>query len=256
MTELPLAGVGVLVTRPEHQAGELVSAIEHAGGTAIRFPTLQITKRDEAAVAAEAEHIAEPDIVVFISSNAVRFGARFAGNARVAAIGTATAAAIAAAGLSVDIVSADGFDSEHLLATPGLQNVAGKAVTIVRGQSGRELLADTLRERGASVSYLGVYERKQATPSADEITALVHKWQAGDVNVVTAMSVASFLNLAALLPESALHLLARTRLVTPAARVLKEVLNQFPDHPTLLSDGPDAAAVVQAIIQIAPGKSR
>lgn len=256
MTDLPLAGVGVLVTRPKHQAGELASAIERAGGTPIRFPTLQITERDAAVVAAEAGRLARPDIVIFVSSNAARLGARFSGDARVAAIGEATRAAVAASGRHVDIISADGFDSEHLLATAELLDVAGKIITIVRGQSGRELLADTLRDRGASVSYLGVYERQLATPPDNETAALAHKWQAGEINVVTAMSVASFRNLTVLLPESALHLLARTRLVTPAARVLKEVLNQFPDHPTFLSDGPDAAAMVRAIIQIAPGKSR
>ena len=254
MTESPLAGVGVLVTRPKHQAEELASAIEQMGGTAIRFPTLQVTGRDPAVVNTEAARLARPDIVIFVSSNAARFGVHLAGAARIAAIGAATAAALEAEGRSVDIIARDGFDSEHLLATAELADVAGKTITIVHGQNGRELLADTLRERGASVSYLGVYERRLATHTDAETAALIRKWQAGQIDVVTAMSVASFFNLLALLPESALHLLARTRLVTPAARVLKEVLNQFPDQPTFLSDGPDAAAMVRAIIQIAPGK--
>jgi uroporphyrinogen-III synthase len=253
MTELRLAGVGVLVTRPEHQAEELANAIEQKGGTAIRFPTQQIKRRDATTVQAEVARQVTPDIVIFVSSNAVRHGLHFFSNARIAAIGEATAAAVVAAGRTVDIMASDGFDSEHLLATAELRNVTGKRITIVRGQYGRELLADTLRERGADVSYLCVYERNLATHTADEIAALVRKWQAGEVNIVTVMSVASFHNLLALLPESALHLLARTRLVTPAARVLKEVLNQFPDQPTFLSDGPDAAAMVRAIIQIAPG---
>ena len=254
MTELPLAGVGVLVTRPEHQAAELASAIERSGGTAVRFPTLQITKRDAALVQADVGRQPTPDIVIFVSSNAVRHGIHLFGSARIAAIGEATAAAIVTAGRSVDIMASDGFDSEHLLASAGLANVSGKTITIVRGQGGRELLAETLRERGANVSYLCVYERQRALHTAEETAALVSKLQAGEIKVVTVMSVASFLNLVALLPESALHLLAHTRLVTPAARVLKEILNQFPDQPAFLSDGPDAAAMVRAIIQLAPGR--
>ena len=58
MTESPLAGVGVLVTRPEHQADELVAAIERRGGVAIRFPTLQIIARDANDVAGAAQGLA------------------------------------------------------------------------------------------------------------------------------------------------------------------------------------------------------
>lgn len=256
MTELPLAGVGVLITRPEHQAGELANAIEEMGGTAILFPTLRIDGHDAVTVRAAAKRLPQPDIVIFVSSNAVHFGIHVAGNARIAVIGEATAVAVRAARRSVDIMPRDGCDSEHLLATADLTNVSGRNITIIRGQDGRDLLAETLARRGAHVSYLGVYERGIATPAADETAALIRKWQSGEIDVVTAMSVASFLNLVALLPQSALHLLARTRLVTPAARVLKEVLTHFPNQAAFLSDGPGAAAMVQAIIQIAPGKSR
>jgi len=254
MTESSLAGIGVLVTRAAHQADELVTAIEQQGGRAIRFPTLQIVARDTAAVAAEAQRLPRPDIVIFISANAVQHGLHLVGDARIAAVGPATAAAVAAAGRHVDIIAASGFDSEHLLATTELTDVAGKSITIIRGQSGRELLGDTLRERGAELSYLAVYERRIATHTSADLQSLGHLWQAGAIDIVTAMSVASFANLVTLLPESALYLLARTPLVTPAARVLKEALHRFPDLPAFLSDGPDAAAMVRAIAQIASGK--
>jgi uroporphyrinogen-III synthase len=256
MTELPLVGVGVLITRPEHQADELAAAIEQRGGTAIRFPTLQISARKAATIAAEARQLARPDIVIFVSSNAVRHGLAIVGDARIAAVGPATAAAVERAGRSVDIVAARGFDSEHLLATAGLTDVAGKTITIIRGQDGRELLASTLRERGATVNYLSVYERVVAAPAAASIAALTSRWEAGEIAVVTVMSVASFSSLVALLPDTALQMLARTPLVTPAARVLKEVKNQFPDLPVVLADGPDAAAMVRAIGQIASGRSK
>lgn len=254
MTELSLAGIGVLVTRAEHQADELATAIEQHGGKAIRFPTLQITARDRATVTAEARQLPKPDIVIFISTNAVQYGVHLAGDARIAAVGPTTAAAVAATGRCVDIIATSGFDSEHLLATADLADVAGKSITIIRGQNGRELLGDTLRERGAKLSYLAVYERNIAAHTPDDLRSLGSKWLAGEIDIVTAMSVASFDNLIALLPESALHLLVRTPLVTPAARVLKEALNRFPDLPAFLSDGPDATAMVRAIVQIASGK--
>lgn len=257
MTELPLAGIGVLVTRPQHQADDLISAIERNGGTAIPFPTLQIVARDAAEVAAEVALLSSPDIVIFVSSNAVRFGLAHAADARIAVVGPATAAAIDAAGQSVDIRAESGFDSEHLLAAMQHTDVAGKTVRIIRGQDGRELLAETLRERGAVVEYLCVYERLLPEYTVAASTSLVTKWRRGDIDVVTAMSVASFNNLVALLPDPGGELLARTPLVTPATRVLKEALSQFPKLPVMLADAPDADEIVNAIIATtgAPGRT-
>lgn len=248
MTEAPLAGIGVLVTRPEHQADELVSAIESAGGVAVRFPTIEIIARDPAAIAADAESLAPPDIAVLVSSNAVRCGLRYADGAPIAVVGPATAASVTAAGQSVDIRAANGFDSEHLLQEREFADVAGKTVRIIRGQDGRELLATTLRDRGATVEYLAVYERIPPNYTTNEVDLLIAKWHSSGINAVTAMSVAAFDNLVALLPDSAHELLACTPLVTPAARVLKEALSRFPSLPAILADTPDADAIVRSIV--------
>jgi uroporphyrinogen-III synthase len=82
------------------------------------------------------------------------------------------------------------------------------------------------------------------------------RWQSGDINVVTAMSVAALDNLIALTPDSCMALLARTPLVTPASRVIKEALNRFPDIPAVLAEGPHADEIVRTISalgQTAPG---
>jgi len=257
MTDLSLAGVGVLVTRPQHQAAGLVDAIERRGGKAVPFPTIQIVARDLAQVSSDAAQLPDPDIAIFVSSNAVQHGLQHVLNARIAAVGPATAKAIEAAGRSVDILSVTGFDSEHLLAKAELADLSGKTVRIIRGQDGRELLATTLRNRGAHVDYLSVYERTMPSYGAAAVDTITSEWELGGINVVTAMSVAALLNLISLLPEPTRKLLARTPLVTPAARVLKEALNQFPDLPAALSDGPGADEIARTIAAIgltAPGK--
>ena len=251
MPDSSLAGVGVLVTRPRHQAADLAAAIEQRGGMAICFPSIDIVPRDPAAVGADADRLPRPDIAIFVSSNAVAHGLDFALHARIAAIGPATAAAIEAAGRRVDIRSATGFDSEHLLAKADLADMSGKTVRIIRGQDGRELLADTLRRRGARVDYLAVYESRMPQYTAADIDALVERWQAGDIDVVTVMSVASLANLVALLPPAGTALLARTLLVTPAERVLKEAQRLFPDIPAALCRTPAATDIVDTIA--APG---
>ena len=194
--------------------------------------------------------------MIFVSSNAVRAGHTSAASARIAAIGPATARVARQHGLEIDILSPHGFTSEHLLETPELQQVDGKVVRIIRGNGGRELLAETLRERGAIVEYLEVYARRVPAYTADEIAAIERRFVAGDIDVVTIMSADSFVNLLALLPSTCHDALRKTPLVTPATRVIIEVEKRFPGIPTTLAQGPQANDIVAAIVTCAnPGHS-
>lgn len=250
MADAALQDVGVLVTRPRPQAAELVDAIEQAGGTTFCFPVIDIAALDENIVTAEAAKLPAPDLVIFVSRNAVEYGLRYTEAGRIAAIGPATAAAVEAAGHIVDIQPASGFDSEHLLAEPELQDVDGKHVRIVRGSDGRELLAEELTARGAIVHYLPVYERRLPIVSADMLARLESAWRQGDISVITVMSVQSYRNLLKLLPDWCREQLESTPLVTPAARVLKEALDLYPASRPVLASGPRAYEMVQAIIAL------
>ncbi|MGI9234582.1 MAG: uroporphyrinogen-III synthase [Woeseiaceae bacterium] len=250
MTEAALKGVGVLVTRPRPQALELVAAIEQAGGSAFCFPVLDIAAMDENVVSANAASLPRPDIVIFVSRNAVEYGLKYSDGGKLAAIGPATAAAIASAGRIVDLQPANGYDSEHLLEEPELSDVAGKQIRIIRGGAGRELLAEELTSRGANVDYLSVYERRLPAASAQTLSDLESRWRQGNINVITAMSVQSFRNLVTLLPPWCQGQLESTPLVTPAGRVLKEVLDQYPASRPILASGPQAAEMVEAIIAL------
>jgi uroporphyrinogen-III synthase len=255
MPDAPLEGVSVLVTRPAGQSGELISAIESAGGRSILFPVIEIAPRSPQDIEAELAGLAEPDIVIFVSRNAVEHGLAWSGDGAIAAVGPATASAIEAAARVVDIRPADGFDSESLLAEPALRDVSGKSIRIIRGNGGRELLATTLRERGASVDYLEVYMRRTPRHSKAEIAEVVRQLQAGEIAAVVVMSVDSLRNLLALLPESCHPALAKTRLVTPAARVIKQVTDRLPGCSATLADGPGADEIVRAIATLTPHSS-
>ena len=250
MAEAALEGVGVLVTRPRTQADELVTAIEKAGGSAFCFPVLDIAPLDENVVSANAATLPKPDIVIFVSQNAVEYGLKYSAGGQIAAIGPATAAAIAAAGRVAEIQPAGGFDSEHLLAEPAFGDVAGKQIRIIRGSAGRELLAGELASRGANVNYLSVYERRLPKTSAQTLADLELRWRQGHINVVIVMSVQSFRNLVELLPAWCETQLELTPLVTPAARVLKDVLDRYPAARPILASGPRANEMVEAIIAL------
>lgn len=254
MNESRLDGAGVLVTRPEPLARELIDAVTAAGGEALPFPVIDILPRGADAIAADLAAMPAADIAVFVSRNAVAHGlaALTTSPARVAAIGPATAGALAAAGRPADIVPRQGFDSEHLLAEPAFHDVAGKRIRIVRGEDGRELLARTLRERGAAVDYLAVYRRERHRYSADELAAIERLWNEGRIRFLTAMSVASLENLLELLPATCRDRLHRARLVTPSERVIQTALERIPRVRSLLAAGPGATCMVAAMLADRP----
>ena len=245
-------GITVLVTRPREQAAPLIEALEQAGADVVALPVIDIVARDRAAVAAEAASLAPADLTVFISTNAVRHGLDFA-TGRIAAIGPATAAAIEAAGRSVDVVPSTGYDSESLLAEADCTDVAGKRVRIVRGVGGREALKETLLARGAAVDYVEVYERQLSAHPGDELDALDRRWREGGIDVVVVMSVESFRNLKKLLP-AARERLSDCLLVTPAARVIKEAQDSGADMSSVLARGPGASDMAEAIASAAKGR--
>ncbi|MGR8999229.1 MAG: uroporphyrinogen-III synthase, partial [Gammaproteobacteria bacterium] len=163
-----LNGARILVTRPAHQAENLCRLITERGGSAIRFPALAIAAMDDACTIKNTLlHLEKFQWLVFISANAATMhsyyldGGKIAHlkSTRIAAIGRATAQALALSGLPVDLMPESGYNSEALLAMPQMQQIDGQNCLIVRGEGGREELASALRRRGANVEYLNVYKR-------------------------------------------------------------------------------------------------
>ena len=249
MSEGALDGCRVLVTRPVDQAEALVSAIRSAGGDALHFPAIRIIGRDEDDIGDELASCPEPDILIFISRNAVTFGypatRRF--EASIAAVGPATQAALEELGASVDIRPDDDFDSEGLLAHPALADVSGKSITIVRGERGRELLAETLSARGAVVRHLTVYRRERAEPPAELAQEVGRAIAQGDIDYAVVLSTETLNHLLALLPPDAQAALRETPLVAPGERVIQNVLERLPGNPALMASGPTPADIVNAI---------
>ncbi len=252
-----LAGRTVLVTRPEPQADELVAAIEAVGGTAWRFPVMTIVPRDRNAFAADLADIGSTDIVIFVSANAVRHGLAAIGATsgamrervpQVAAIGPATADALRTAGIEPDIRPDGGFRSEHLLMHDAFNDVTGQRVTIVRGEHGRELLAETLRHRGAEVHHLCAYAAGPRTARPDEIEALSNALADGAIAATTIMSVASYEHLENQLPAAALDRLAGTRLVAPGSRVIQTLADRLPGAHCIEAPGPGADVMIGALV--------
>lgn len=197
-----LRGRSILVTRPAEQAAALCALIRAAGGEPITFPTVAI-QPVHPADAVRALLGARWDVVIFVSRNAVlQTRALLAGHlpesAQLAAVGAGTASALRAAGRVPDLVPDARFDSEGLLELPALQQVKGQRILIVRGEGGRPLLGDTLRQRGAEVTYAEVYRR--TLPRVDA-APLISDWRAAEL-LLTATSDEILDNLYRLIPET------------------------------------------------------
>ena len=251
MNNAPLTDLRVLVTRPREQADRLCTAIESAGGTAVRFPVMRISPRDENQVRAELSALPKADIVIFVSHNAAVHGTGLfsASDAIFAAVGRTTATTLAAAGIEVTIDPGSGYTSEALLVHESLQRVAGRNVLIVRGDDGRALIGDTLSARGAKVDYLAVYGRGPTEPGADAIDRLVSSWQSGGIDCVTVLSTATLEYLVAIMPDSSLPLLRQTPLVAPGERVVQTAGRLVPGMPSIQASGPLPEDIVGALVE-------
>jgi uroporphyrinogen-III synthase len=129
-------------------------------------------------------------VCVFISANAVRFGlsallprlTEVPGIVTIA-VGAKTRQCLAEQG--IDAVMPDRPDSEGVLAMAELDASQAREVVIVKGEGGRELLANQLRQRGAQVTEWSCYRRcwpdVDLTPLADSNTPRVFQASSGEV---------------------------------------------------------------------------
>jgi uroporphyrinogen-III synthase len=171
MASLALAGLNIAVTRPREQAVPLQQRIEQLGGKVLLFPLLEIEPvSDTPLLSEQVARLPNFDLAIFVSPNAVRYGMAviqstigFPGKLRVATVGQSSALALSEAGFKEVIAPQGRSDSEALLAMPQLQNF--------RGDGGRELLGDTLKERGAEVEYITCYHRRRPSHPTEVLLA-------------------------------------------------------------------------------------
>lgn len=165
-----LRGLTLLITQSEPGNQLLCQRIEALGGRALAWPAIQIAPLLQTEkILNPREYFSRYIGIIFVSTSAVQYGLDYLLSAQtfaptapcLLAIGKTTAALLQDKGLS-PVYPEHEANSEALLALPLLQSIAGQKWLIVRGQGGREYLADTLSQRGAEVHYLEVYQRKAA----------------------------------------------------------------------------------------------
>ncbi len=227
-----LRGLTVLVTRPAGQGESLVAAIRAMGARAVHFPLLVIEPvADPSRQAVITQQIQELDnyhVLIFVSTNAARFGLawidrfwpQFPAGVEVLAVGPATAAALQQLPCEVQ-VSPAGMQSEDILALPLLNRVDDRKIALFRGVGGRELLAETLRRRGARVDYIETYERRPPGDSGTQLHSLIRSESINVITVTSAQILDTFCGLVDI-KRNGLNLLP---LLVPSERVREKALD-------------------------------
>ncbi|EGJ12153.1 uroporphyrinogen-III synthase [Rubrivivax benzoatilyticus] len=166
----------IIVTRPADQAAAWVARLQDLGADAAALPLIGIEPaEDPQPLRAAWRSLADYALVMFVSPNAVAhfFALRPAGCDWPAAtlagsVGPGSSAALREAGVGERVVEpaadARAFDSEALWLQLQDRDWAGRRVLVVRGEDGREWLAETLRGRGAFVEFVAAYRRRPPRP--------------------------------------------------------------------------------------------
>ena len=254
-----LNGAHVLVTRPAHQAENLSHLIEEQAGVAVRFPTLAIAALDDSCTIQNTlAHLDRYQWLVFVSANAVTMHSYYSDGVKmerfkpvpIAAIGKATALALAQAGLPVDLVPESGYNTEALLAMPQMQQMKGQSCLIIRGEGGREELATTLRSRGATVEYLDVYKRIIPALDSSQVSLLLAQ---DKLDVITATSGDALQNLLIMLEEKNHQQLLEVPLVVISNRIGQIAANMGFKRIAVTSSPSDAAILETVTLCVTGG---
>jgi uroporphyrinogen III methyltransferase/synthase len=244
-TAPPLAGRVVAVTRARAQSSGLAARLRALGAEVVEAPSIRIVPLE-----GSAPDLASYDLLCLTSPNGVRIlferlatagdDARALAGLRVAAIGPGTARALQEHGITADIVP-ERFLAEGLV--EALKDVPVSRALIARAAEARDVLPDALRERGAEVDVLAVYETVAEPLSDGELEAV---GRADYVTFTSSSTVRFFLDAAGS------RLSSRTRLVS-IGPVTSAALRERGHEPVLEAARHDIDGLVQALVSDAQG---
>ena len=202
----PLAGRRIAVTRARAQAGELVHALEALGAEFVSAPTIRIVPlADLAPLRAALTRVPPYDWIVFTSQNSVQvvcdrlaawgLAPRDMTRAGVAAIGPATAAALARYGVTPTLVP-ERYVAEGVVAALGERGgCRGKRILLPRASEARDALPDGLRALGALVDVIPVYETVRETGDGRGFAAAILAGKIDAVTFTSSSTVGGFVDL-------------------------------------------------------------
>ncbi|MGB7136175.1 MAG: uroporphyrinogen-III synthase [Acidobacteriaceae bacterium] len=258
MTAGPLAGRRILVTRAAHQAGKLTDKLRALGAEVVEIPAIEIVPPESyAALDAALGNLSKDHWLILTSVNAVEavWARRAAlgidteqfGHLKIAAVGSATARAIAELGLTVAVTPKE-YVAESLVEALG-DRVRGQRVLLARAAVARDVIPDALRAGGATVDVVEAYRTVIPESSVTAVRILfADSGQMPDAATLTSSSTVT--NLLALLQAAGVKRPRELRAVS-IGPVTSRTLREQGWEPAAEADPHDldglAAAVARAV---------
>ncbi len=231
----------------------MCEALRAAGARAVWLPTLQVEPvRSSPALDAALSSVPVADWAIFASPNAVNYGLRLLAErglrlphwVRLATVGAGTAKVLRDHGYVVTCKPSSGFTSEALLDMPEFAVGPGERVLIFRGEGGRALLGETLRQRGAKVKFVEVYRR--ARPPVDAAAALA-AWGQASRRWVIVTSEEGLGNLVQMVGPS-VHELQEAGLITVSERIAQSAQRRGWRGPVRIAAEPGNSGLFSALV--------
>ncbi len=249
-----LTGLTVCVTRPAPEAETLAESIREMQGRAVVMPVMKIVAVDDVRERLEGIFQTDPDIIIFVSRNAVRHSIPLLPPAikqclkkiKVAAIGASTENILQEQGVLVNILrGAESYTTEALLESPDLQRVKGLRIVIMRGQGGRARLAEKLQQRGADVMYCELYRRMLPDSFNQNKFSVLDK--SNHIMLCTSSEIMhNILELAGAKYEA---IVKQTPLLVVSSRIHEEAIKLGFQSDILVSDNASNQAVLRCLAQ-------
>lgn len=244
----PLSQRRILVTRTRQQASELAARLESLGAHAILIPTIEIVPPESfAPLDAALERLNSFEWLLFTSANAVEvFNHRWnraSAPPRIAVIGPATARAVEALGLRVDLVP-ERYIAESL-ATELAPYAAKSHMLLIRATEARDTLPETLRAAGAVLTIAEAYRNQIPAGSIAALQALFASPKT-QPDAVTFTSASTARNLFTLL-EAANLALPEKILRASIGPITSQTLRELGHPPHIEAADHTIPALVQAI---------
>lgn len=204
----PLFGRGVVITRPEAQAAQMRELLWQQGARVISFPTIDIVPPESWHALDEAlKRLESYDWIIFTSANGVRFffrrlqetgrDLRDLKGIRICTIGPATASALEAMGIRVDLVP-ESYISEGVVSAFDKHDINGRKILLPRAEMARDVIPDGLAALGAAVDVVTVYRTVASDRKKGELELLI---AAGKVDVITFTSPSTVTNFMAIMEK-------------------------------------------------------
>lgn len=214
----------ILVTRPEQESQALCDALQKLGHHAISHPLLTIHPGKELSqLPTLLSSLSDGDFLITVSQHAVQHAQDYLQlqqkewkkGINYIAVGQKSAQYLRSY-ISDPVHFPTPSDSEHLLALPVLDNVAGKKVLILRGNGGRDLIYQALEELGAEVTYCETYQRQSTTFNG---ATKAKEWQENNVNTLVITSGEQLSFFTSQFTNTDLDWVLGCRLLVPSERI-------------------------------------